>query len=50
MTRTPISVPVLGPGPRSFWQASAMAQKRSAWPREVRSASKATLPEGGRAA
>ena len=30
MTRTPISVPVLGAGPRSFWQASTMAQKRSA--------------------
>ncbi len=30
----------LRPGPRSFWQASPMAQERSAWPRPVHLASK----------
>ncbi len=45
-TRNPISVPVFGAGLRSFWQASAMAQKRSACPRPVRLASKLTLPDG----
>jgi serine/threonine-protein kinase len=31
-TRTPISTPFDGPGPRSYWQASTMVQKRSACP------------------
>ena len=32
ITRTPTSAPAEGAGPRSFRQASAMAQKRSACP------------------
>src|SRR5690606_19827150 len=38
ITRTPTSASAPRAGPRSFWQASTSAQKRSAWPRLVRSA------------
>jgi L-lactate permease len=47
ITRTPVSVVRDGAGPCSFWQASAISQKRPAWPsRALRSVSKLTLLEG----
>ena len=45
ITLTPATTAPVLAAARSFWQASATAQKRSAGPFPVRSASKPTLPD-----